>query len=157
MKLRMLWVYYIFLMLALPTLVFAQELSQNGPGSPDMQQARDEAKAAAMNDLTVDHRTAVQTIVQNFDAGSVSMSDAAGQIDALLTSGENKAVLAEAQKFMETMRQARPEGGPPGGGMGGPPPPGGGFHHNHKPDAGRFLLMVSASPDALRQALPSPP
>lgn len=157
MKLRTLLATCVFLTLASPALVFAQDAPSNGAPFSGMQQARDDAKTAAMNDLSPDHRTAVDAIVQKFDAGSVSMSDAAGQIDALLTPQENTAVLGEAQKFREAMRQAFASNGGPQGGPGGPP--GGGDHgtHHRQPDAGRFLLMVSASRDALQRDRPGPP
>lgn len=136
-----------------PVAVSAQGAPSNGPPpSQEMQQARDNAKTAAMNDLTPDHRTAVQGIVQKFDAGSVTMSDAATQIDSLLTPNESQAVLSEAQKYREARQQAFAQGGGPPQGMGGQPGLGPGSHHGgHKPDAARFLLMVSASPDALRR------
>jgi hypothetical protein len=120
-----------------------------------MQQARDTAKTAAFNDLSADHRTKVQSIVDQFNKGSLSRDDAANQIDAVLSPDETKAVLTENQKFRDSMHQmfANNGGGMGAGGMQGHQPMQG-QRNDRKPDAGRFLLMVSASPDALRQGGP---
>jgi hypothetical protein len=150
------------LALAIPSAVLAQGMAPSGGGQmpPEVQQARDNAKTAAFNDLSADHRAKVQAIVDKFNSGSLSMQDAGTQIDGVLTPDESKSVLGEQEKFRDAMRQAFANGN--GGNGGGPPGSGGGFHGggmhgggDRKPDAGRFLLMMSASQDALRNAMSS--
>jgi hypothetical protein len=117
-----------------------------------MMQARDAAKTSALNDLSPDHRSKVQGIVDQFNKGSLSREDAATQIDGVLSPAESNAVLGEEQKFRDSMRQMFPSnGGGMGPGAAADHPQMQGQHGDRKPDAGRFLLMLSASPDALRQ------
>jgi hypothetical protein len=127
-------------------------IAQQGPPAmpPGAMQARDAAKTASFNDLNPDHRAKVQAIVDKFNSGSLSMTDATSQIDGILSPDESKAVLGEQEKFRDAMRQqfANQNGG--GGqyqGHGGM-----GMRQRQAPDAGRFLLMMSASPDALRSS-----
>ncbi len=122
-----------------------------------VQKLRDTARATSFKALSADHATKVQAIVTTFNSGSVSIPDAIAQIDAVLTPDEDKAVLAAGQTMRDGMfalyaaahNGASPPprpAGPPGGG-----PPGGG--QRRAPDAGRILLQLSASPDALRAAM----
>jgi hypothetical protein len=102
-----------------------------------MQQARDNAKTAAYNDLSADHRGKVQAIVNQVQSGSLSREDGAAQIDKVLTADESKAVLGESQKMREAMRQAFANANGGAHGM---------HRGNRQPDAGRFLLMISLPP-----------
>jgi hypothetical protein len=167
----------------LPLAACAQQsnAAENGP-SPEiraqMQQARDATKAAALNDLSPANRAKVQSIIDQVNNGQLTdVRAAAQQIDAALTPAETKAVLAERDKMMATMRAnmpARPDGaGPNGAGPNGPGPngPGPNMGPNGGPgpngagpnggrgmgrnDAGRFLLGLGVSREkmrALRQA-----
>jgi hypothetical protein len=137
-------------LLALGTPIAASaQMFPGGDGPPpevraQMEQARTNAKAAAFNDLSADHRAKVEAIVAKFNDGSLEPADAASQIDAILTPDEAKAVLAEQQKLRDAMRQAFAAAN----GGNAPERPGGYGSRgaNRKPDAGRFLLMVSRQP-----------
>lgn len=127
--------------------------------TPDQQaqlvQVRADAKTASYNALSADHRTKVQAVITQFDSGSLSMADAVTQIDAILTPDESKAVIDQGQKMRDAMRKVFESGNggsPPPGGMQGRPP-GGGQGQRRAPDAGRILLQLGASPDALRAAM----
>ncbi len=132
--------------------------SQGFPGmTPEMQaqvQAlRDTAKATSFNALSADHRSKVQAIISNFNSGSVAIADAATQIDAVLTPDESKAVIAAGQTMRDAMRKMRDDangGSPPPDRQG--PPPGASQGQRRAPDAGRILLQLAASADALRAA-----
>ena len=123
-------------------------LAQEGPpGAPDgppqpppppqvraqLEQARTQAKTAALNDLSADHRAKVQAILAQVQSGSLDPRDASTQIDALLSASEQQAVLAQAQKMHDAMKKAIANALPP-------------HRMNRKLDAGRFLLMVSLPP-----------
>ena len=138
-----------------------------GPPSPQQQAAmeklRADAKASAYAALTPAHAASVQGIVAQVAAGTLDRRAAAGQIDALLSPDEAKAVLAAETKSRAAMRAAfagaggppPPPGGPPPGAGGPPPgagPPGGGRFG--PPSAGRFLLMVSMAPRQMRNTMP---
>ena len=140
-----------------------QSNAQEGGGpSPEMQAkmdaVRSDAKTAAFAALSDPHRTAVQAIVDQFDAdgSTLTLAAATQQIDALLTAQETAAMLAENQKMRDAMRAAfQSSGGPggqggPGGGGRGFGGPGGG---RRTPDAGRFILQVDALPDKYRAAI----
>ncbi len=142
----------------------AQAQSQDGPppaARAQMQQARDSAKTAALNDLSADHRARVQSIVDGINNGTqTDMRAAATQIDAVLNPAEQKAVLAERDKMMTAMRANMPQGGPNGGpnGAGGPGRGPGGPDGQGNPngmrranDAGRFLLQLSVSREKMRE------
>jgi hypothetical protein len=144
----------------------AQAQSQDGPppaARAQMQQARDSAKTAALNDLSADHRARVQSIVDGINNGTQTDLRAAGtQIDAVLSPAEQKAVLAERDKMMTAIRANMPQGGPNGGpngaGPGGPGRGPGGRDGQGNPngmrranDAGRFLLQLSISRDKMRE------
>jgi len=156
---------------AAPGVAFGQP---SGP-APEQRDALDkahaDAKAAAYAVLTAPHVASVSAIAAQVAAGSLDRRAASGQIDALLTPTEAKAVLAAAVSSRKAMRAAMmaaggpppPPAGPSGGGeppgmagppMGpdGPPPPGGGRFG--PPSAGRYLLMVSLSPRGMRGHLP---
>jgi|SRR5581483_9707499 len=157
------------LLAALTLALFALPVAASAQGFPgnftpeqmaQVQKLRDTAKDTSFKALSADHLTKVQAIITNFNNGSVSIPDAITQIDAVLTSDEAKAVLAAGQTMRDGMRamyQADNNGasppprpaGPPGGG-----PPGGG--QRRAPDAGRILLQLAASPDALRAAMQQP-
>lgn len=126
----------------------AQAQSQDGPPPAvraQMQQARDSAKTAAFNDLSTDHRARVQSIVDGINNGTQTDLRAAGtQIDAILSPDEQKAVLAERDKMMTTIRANMPQGGPNGQGGN----PNGTRRAN---DAGRFLLQLSVSREKMRE------
>lgn len=113
-----------------------------------MQQARDNAKAASFKALSSDHQAKVQAIVDGFNAGTLDMATAASQIDAVLTTDEATAVLAQDQAMRDAMRKAfSGAGGSMGGAMRG--------HRNgqeRKPDAGQFLLGVAGDPQKVRDA-----
>ena len=147
----------------LPLAACAQQSSaaDNGP-SPEvraqMQQARDTAKTAALNDLSAANRAKVQSIVDQVNNGQLTdLRAAAQQIDSVLTPAETKAVLAERDKMMQTIRAnmpPRPDGagpngpGPNGPGANGPGPNGAGRGGN---DAGRFLLSLGVSREKMRE------
>ncbi len=137
----------------------AQAQSQDGPppaARAQMQQAHDAAKTAALNDLSADHRARVQTIVDAVNNGTqTDLRAAATQIDGILSADEAKAVLAERDKMMQTMRANMPQGGPNGAGPGGPGrgPDGQGNPNGMRRanDAGRFLLQLSVSREKMRE------
>lgn len=127
-----------------------------------MEKFRADAKASAYAALTPAHAAGVQTIVAQVVAGTLERRAAVGQIDALLTPDEAKAVLGAAARSRAAMRAAMAGAGgpppvappPPGAmppGAGGPPSGGGRFG---PPSAGRFLLMVSMSPRGRRDTEP---
>jgi hypothetical protein len=149
----------------LPLAACAQQsnASDNGP-SPEvraqMQQARDNAKTAALNDLSAANRAKVQSIIDQVNNGQqTDLKAAAQQIDAALTPAETKAVLAERDKMTQTMHAnmpPRPDGaGPAGGpGMNGPGANGAGPNGAHGArgnDAGRFLLSLGVSREKMRE------
>lgn len=111
-----------------------------GPPSPQMraqfEQLRSQYKTAALNDLSADHRGKVQAILAQVQSGSLDPRDASEQIDGILSQSEAQAVLGEAQKMHDAMHKAMAGGAPPhAGGM-----------MRRKPDAGRFLMMLSMPP-----------
>jgi hypothetical protein len=160
---------------AVPAAVFAQPAPpmQGGPSADQramMEKMRLDAKAAAYNALTPAHASGVTAIVAQVAAGTLDRRAAAGQIDALLSPDEQKAVLAAADKSRRAMRAMMgppPDGPPPGPGGpppgAGPPPPGGpppgmgpppdGGRFG-PPSAGRYLLMVSMSREQMRSLMP---
>lgn len=131
----------VFTALASPIAAFAQMAPPDGPPQgpppPEMraqfEQARAQAKTAAMNDLSVDHRAKVQAILAQVQSGSLDPRQASSQIDAILSPAESQAVLGEAQKMHDAMHKAMQNAGPP-------------RHMNRKPDAGRFLMMLNFNP-----------
>ena len=152
----------------LPLAASAQQSNAAEQGPPPeirahMQTARDSAKTAAFNDLSPGSRAKVQAIVDQVNNGQLTdVHAAAQQIDAALTPAESKAVLAERDKLMQTMRAnmpPRPDGAMPGpnGAMPGPngPPPMNADHPHgigHRMnDAGGFLLMLSVSREKMHQ------
>jgi hypothetical protein len=128
----------------LPLTACAQSEAQS-----EMTQARTAAHDASFAALSADHRKTVQMTVDAFNAGKVDMLAGAQQIDAVLSPDEAQAVLAEQKKMRDAMRAAREQNGGGGGGGGGYQGPRNG--QNRTPDAGRFLINVSASPDKLRE------
>ncbi len=101
-----------------------------------MEQLRTQYKTAVLNGLSADHRAKVQAILAQVQSGSLDPRDASGQIDAILSPAETQAVLGEAQKLHEAMQKAMEQAqAQHHRGMGG-----------HKPDAGRFLMMLSMPP-----------
>jgi hypothetical protein len=120
-----------------------------------MQTLRDTAKTNSFNALSADHRIKVQAIITQFGNGSLAMADAVTQIDAVLTPDESTAVIAQGQALRDAMRKAFADanGGSPPPGREGRPPGAGGQGQRRPPDAGRTLLQVAASPDALRAAM----
>lgn len=132
----------VVLALGAPLAAFAQMPPGEGP-PPQFVQIRDNAKTAAFNDLSPDHRAKVQAIVAQVSSGSLDPQDAAKQIDGILTPAESQAVIGEQQKMRDAMQQAFANNGGNGGGFGSH---GGGYqgqHASRQPDAGRFLLMLS--------------
>lgn len=136
-----------------PLGALAQDLPPGAPDGPpqippppqmraQLEQARTQAKAASLSDLSADHRAKVQAIIAKVQNGSLDPRDASTQIDALLTPAESQAVLAQAQKMHDAMKKA----------IANAPPP---HRMNRKPDAGRFLIMVSLPPRP--PAPPAPP
>ncbi len=153
------------LLLAVPAGAFAQQgpPGMGGPPTPQQQAAlekvRADAKSAAYGALTPAHAASVNAIVAQVAAGTLDRRAASGQIDALLTPDEQKAVLAAMTKAREAMRAAMGSaGGPPPGGPppGAGPPPGGppGGGRFGPPSAGRFLLMISMSARQMRGLQP---
>ncbi len=120
----------------------AQSEDQGPPSQ--LQQARDAAKTAALNDLNSDHRAQVQTILQQVQSGSVSMDDAVKQVDGILSDTEKKAVLDEQHKLRDATRQAFASSGSGTGSFGGfgGHVGFGGRQGTSTPDAGQFLLML---------------
>ncbi|MEA2666509.1 MAG: hypothetical protein QOI11_3453 [Candidatus Eremiobacteraeota bacterium] len=139
----------------------AQAQSQDGPPPAvraQMQQARDNAKTAAFNALSADHRARVQSVVDGISNGTqTDLRAAATQIDGILTPDEQKAVLAERDKMMQTMRANMPQGGPNGAGPGpggqgrGPDGQGNPNGTRRANDPGRFLLQLSVSREKMRE------
>jgi hypothetical protein len=136
--------------------------AENGSGpSPEMraqmQQARDNAKTAALNDLSAADRAKVQAIIDQVSNGQLTdIGGAVQQIDAVLTPDESKAVLGERDKMMAAIRANMPAGATRGG-PGGHPQGAAGAHRMN--DAGGFLLQLSISREklrALRQAQAQP-
>lgn len=124
-----------------------------------MQQARDNTKTAALNDLSAANRAKVQSIIDQVNNGQqTDLRAAVQQIDATLSPTESKAVLGERDKMMQTMRAnmpPRPDGATGGPGMNGPGAnggqrggPGAGRGMN---DAGRFLLSLGVSREKMRE------
>ncbi len=155
----------------LPLAACAQQsnAAENGPPPAiraQMQQARDNAKTAAFNDLTPADRAKVQAIINQVNNGQLTdLRAAAQQIDAVLTPAETTAVLGERDKMMAAIRAnmpARPDnmgpgpnGAPPNGagpnaGPNGERPHGMWGGHGAK-SAGRFLLQLGVSPEKLRE------
>jgi len=141
----------------LPLSACAQQSNaqENGPPGPppevraQMQKARDDAKTAAFNDLSAADRAKVQSVIDQLNNGQLTdLRAAAQQIDAALTPAEQKAVLGERDKMMQTMRANMPAGAP-----GGPPPEGRGGERRGamRNDAGFFLLQVSVSREKMRE------
>lgn len=144
---------------AVPSVVLAQGFP--GGMTPELQAqlqtVRTNAATAAYAALSADHRTKVQAIITSFNNGGVTIPDAVKQIDAILTPAEAAAILDQGQKAREAMRAAfmaaaggaspppmrRPEAGQ-GQGENGPRRP---------PTAGRVMLSIAASQDALRAAM----
>lgn len=118
-----------------------------------IQALRDTAKTNSFNALSADHRTKVQAVVTQFDNRSVAIADAVTQIDAVLTPDEAAAVIAQGQTMRDAVRKVLADangGASPPPGQGRPPGAGG---QRRPPDAGRILLQLAASPDALRAAM----
>jgi hypothetical protein len=147
----------------LPLSVLAQAGGPpNGPPpeiQAQMQAARDAAKTAAFNDLSAVNRAKVQSIIDQINAGQLTdLRAAAQQIDAALTPAEAKAVLAERDKMMQSLRAnmpPRPDGpapnspGPMAGPNGAPADgPHRGFGGN---DAGKFLISLGVSREKMRE------
>jgi hypothetical protein len=144
----------------LPLSACAQQsnAAENGP-SPEvraqMQQARDTAKTAAFNDLSAANRAKVQSVIDGVNNGKqTDLRAAAEQIDAALTPAETKAVLAERDKMMQSLRAnmpPRPDGANGPGPNGGPPRGGGMFGGRGGNDAGRFLLSIGVSREKMHE------
>lgn len=126
-------------------------LAQGAPPPPDgapqgpppemraqFEQLRTQYKTAVLNDLSADHRAKVQAILAQVQSGSLDPRDASGQIDGILSPSETQAVLGEAQKLHAAMQKAMAQAQAQA------------QHHRgmagHKPDAGRFLMMLSMPP-----------
>jgi hypothetical protein len=146
---------------AIPLTTCAQVSAQSNDGPPpearaQMQQARDNARSAAMNDLRPDHRAKVQAILDkaNNAQSMTELVDAAKQIDGVLTPDESKAVLGERDKMMQTVHANMPQGEAPGAGQGGQGGPRNGDHGGQgggmRNDAGRVLLQLSLSREKMR-------
>jgi hypothetical protein len=137
--------------IAVPVAVIAQQQGQAPPmrqaPSPEMrsqmQKIFADAKTGALAALSADHRTRVQSIVGQVNAGTLDRRAASQQIDELLTPNEKTAISALSQKSRDEMRSLRESSGMTGGPPAGAPqggPPRGGTHRT--PDPGRFLVMV---------------
>jgi hypothetical protein len=141
-----------------------------------MEKIHAQAKMAAYAGLTPAHAASVNALAAKVAAGTLSPREAAQQIDDLLTADEDKSVGIAARKSFEAMHAAMadagmmpmggpmmhggpdgpPAGGPPPGGPGGQggPPPMGPHHGFGRPSSGRYLLMVSLTPEQMRKAMP---
>jgi hypothetical protein len=139
----------------IPVAALAQPAPSQDGGGPSsdvrakIDAVRNDAKTAALADLSDAHRAQVQAIVDKFDAdgSTLTLADAASQIDGVLTPQESAAMLADNQKMRDAMRAAFTSGG-----AGGPGGHGGRGGARGTPDAGRFLLQVDALPDKYRAA-----
>jgi hypothetical protein len=154
------------LLAAMPLGASAQVNAQAGGAPPPelrakIDQARGEAKTAAFNGLSPDHRAKVQAIVDQINAGKLTdLRAAVQQIDGILTPDEAKAVLGERDKMMAAIHGAMPQNqGAPGAGPGpgGPGAATGGEHQGppggmmrNRNDAGRVLLQLSVSRETMR-------
>ena len=146
----------------LPLSVLAQAGGPpNGPPPEiraQMQGARDAAKTAAFNDLSAANRAKVQSVIDQINAGQLTdLRAAAQQIDAALTPAEAKAVLAERDKMMQSIRANMPPR-PDGPGPNGPGPMAGpngasadGPHRGGANDAGKFLISLGVSREKMRE------
>lgn len=109
----------------------------NGPHGPppemraQFEAARTQARTAAMNALSADHRGKVQAILAQVQAGSLDPRSAATQIDGILSPSESAAVLAQMQTMHESLRKAMQNAPAPHPMM------------RHKPDAGHALMMLN--------------
>ena len=152
----------------LPLAACAQQsnAAENGPPPAihaQMQQARDNAKTAAFNDLTPADRAKVQAIINQVNNGQLTdLRAAAQQIDAALTPAETTAVLGERDKMMAAIRAnmpARPDnnmgpgpnGAPPNGAAPNGERPRGAWGGRGAKSAGRFLLQLGVSPEKMRE------
>jgi len=135
--------------------------AENGP-SPEiraqMQQARDNARTAAFNDLTPADRAKVQAIITQVNNGQLTdLRAAAQQIDAAITPAEAQAVLAERTKMRQAFSANHPQGMGPNGGPGAGPNGAPGANGEHRgfggrqQTAGRFLLQLGVSPEKMKQ------
>lgn len=153
---RNIFLVLLFAACALPIAAPAQFMPNLTPEQQaQVMQVRADAKTASFNALSADHQAKVQAIITQFNNGSVAMADATTQIDAILTADESKAVLDQSQKMRDAMRKVfagANTGSPPPGGMQGRAG-GAGQGQRRPPDAGRILLQLGASPDALRAAM----
>ena len=130
------------------------------PPPPDftkIEQARVAAKSASLKALTSDHRSQVQSVVDQFNLGNITMCEAAVKIGAILNQSEALQVLAQDRKLHEEMpplaiRTFKNVPHPPAGAekqitvstSGGVA-----FYRDmgsHKPDPGQVLLMLLATP-----------
>ena len=149
----------------LPLAACAQQSNagENGP-SPELrakyQQAHDAAKTAAFNDLSPASRAKVQAIIDQVNNGQLTdLRAAAQQIDGALTPAETKAVLAEHDKMMQSIRAdmpPRPDGAGPGPNGASP----NGDHPKRHATAVRFLLQLGVSREkmqSLRMQQQKPP
>jgi len=130
---------------AVPVAAFGQPAGPP-PNQAMMEKMRADAKAAAYSALTPAHATAVTALIAQVAAGTLDPRAAGGQIDALLTPDEQKAVLAAGATSRQAMRASGMMG------AGGPPPPGPGRYGRFT--AGRYLLMVSLSRGQMRSLMP---
>ncbi|HEX3462950.1 MAG TPA: hypothetical protein VHS78_02690 [Candidatus Elarobacter sp.] len=129
--------------------------AENGPPPEvraQMQQARDNARTAAFNDLTPADRAKVQAIITQVNNGQLTdMRAAAQQIDAAITPAEAQAVLAERTKMMQTFRANHPQGAGPNGGPGAGPNGGHRGFGGRNQTAGRFLLQLGVTPEKMHE------
>lgn len=149
---RNIFLVLLFAACALPVAAPAQFMPNLTPDQQaQVMKLRADTKTASFKALSADHLTKVQAVITQFNSGSVTMADATTQIDAILSPDESKAIIAQSQqmrdaarKIFESANGGSPPPGPPGGGQGPP---------RRAPDAGRILLQLGASPDALRAAM----
>ena len=131
--------------------------AQPGPGpggpSPELRakfdQLRADAKTNSLRALSADHQTKIQAIVDGFNAGTVTPTDAIAQIDAILTPDESKVILDQSQKMRDARKALRPANA-------GPPPERANADKpkvDAAPNAGRSLLALLASPEKFHEAM----
>jgi Spy/CpxP family protein refolding chaperone len=149
----------IVLATAIPLGVLAQQTQPpSAPGPPGggpgrFQRARAEARTAAMNDLSADHRARVQAIVDQVNAGTLDdLRTARQQIAAIITPDEANAVLRERDAMLQAQGVATPEPTPntrPGA-RGARLLPSAAPRHPELIEAAAFLLAAAMTPGRIR-------
>lgn len=141
---------------AVPTMAQTPPDSYGPPPAvrAQLEQIRATYKTNAFNALSQAHRTQVDAILSQVNAGTLDRRTAAQQIDQLLSPNESQAILTQGKSMREAMRKVfeanapqdgaqQPMGPPPG--AQGQPGPNGEQHVRRAPDAGRMLIMLGTN------------